>query len=161
MPTHPMRRHDRAVTDLARIDRLLAAARYYTLALVDGDEPYVVTLSYGFDPEARRLYSHVAPAGRKLDIIAADPKACGTVVHAGEYLDGECKHPYESVVLCGRMRLVEDPAEERHGMRVLMGQLESDPDASWDRNQLDGESPWRRLRVLSFDIEMVSAKQGS
>ncbi len=46
---HPMRRTDREITDAAEIDRLLSQARFATIALADGDEPYVVTLSCGFD----------------------------------------------------------------------------------------------------------------
>ncbi len=47
--------------------------------LLTDDQPYVVTLSCGFDAANRRLCFHVANSGRKLDIIARNPKACATV----------------------------------------------------------------------------------
>ena len=73
--SHAMRREDRAITDPAEIDRILSEARYATVALADGAEPYVVTLSCGYDARRRQLCFHVAPAGRKLDIISRNPRA--------------------------------------------------------------------------------------
>ena len=49
---HPLRREDRAITDPAEIDRILSEARFATSRLADGDEPYVVTLSCGYDARA-------------------------------------------------------------------------------------------------------------
>ena len=91
---HELRRDDREITDPAEMDRILSAAKYATIALADGEQPYVVTLSCGYDPERNRLCFHVAPEGYKLDIIAANPLACATVVHDRGYKTGECAHPF-------------------------------------------------------------------
>jgi nitroimidazol reductase NimA-like FMN-containing flavoprotein (pyridoxamine 5'-phosphate oxidase superfamily) len=161
--SHPLRRTDRQITDVAEIDRLLTQARYATIALADGDEPYVVTLSCGFDAPNRRLCFHVATTGRKLDIIARNPKACVTVVSDLGYQFGECAHPFESVVMTGTMRLVEDPDDIRTGMRALIGQLESptDAEAIFERNKLGTDDGLKRFRLLTFEIGDVSAKRGS
>jgi nitroimidazol reductase NimA-like FMN-containing flavoprotein (pyridoxamine 5'-phosphate oxidase superfamily) len=160
---HAMRRADRQITDDARIDRLLAEARYATIALADGDEPYVVTLSCGFDRANRRLCFHVAAAGRKLDIIARNPRACATVISDLGYKPGECAHPFQSVVMNGTMRILEEPGEVRDGMRVLVGQLETaaDAEAVYQRNKLDEDAALQRFRLLVFEIEDATAKQGS
>ncbi len=160
--THPLRRIDREVTDPDEIDRILAEARYATVALADGGEPYVVTLSCGFDSSARRLLFHVAPAGRKLDIIAHNPRACVTLVEDLGYKNGECAHPYRSVVMTGRMRLITDPAETRAAMRVLIGQLEpaEETDATYLRTNLDDDATLARFRMLEFAIEETCAKEG-
>ncbi len=159
---HPMRRTDRRITEAAEIDRLLAEARFATIALADGDMPYVVTLSCGFDAVNRRLCFHVANSGRKLDIIARNPKACATVIADLGYKQGACAHPFESVVMTGTMRLLENPEEVRAGMRVLIGQLESASDAQavFDRNALDSDAALKRFRLLVFEIEHVDAKRG-
>ena len=57
--THELRRADREITDPAEIDRILSAAKYATIALADGAQPYVVTLSCGFDAGRQRLCFHV------------------------------------------------------------------------------------------------------
>ena len=159
---HPLRRTDREITDAAEIDRLLSQARFATIALADGDEPYVVTLSCGYDAAHSRLCFHVATVGRKLDIIARNPKACATVVSDLGYKRGECAHPFESVVMTGTMRLLEDPEEIRAGMRVLIGQLESaaDSETVFARNELDSDAALKRFRLLVFEIDDLVAKRG-
>ncbi|NTW29158.1 MAG: hypothetical protein HGA39_07330 [Coriobacteriia bacterium] len=157
-----LRRQDRAITDPAEVDRILSAGRFVTLAMVDGDEPYAVTLSYGYDCERHRLCCHVAPIGRKLDIVAANSRVCATVVEDLGYLAGECAHPFASVVLTGMARVLEDPDDVRLAMRTLIGQLESAEDAAavWERNHLDADAVYTRFRVLVIDIGTVSAKRG-
>ena len=160
--THELRRHDLEITDRAEIDRLLNSAKFATVALADGEQPYVVTLSCGYDAVLNRLCFHVARQGRKLDIIARNPRACATVVADLGYLAGECAHPYASVVLVGRMRVLEDPADARRAMRTLIGQLESadDESAIWARNLLDTEAGLGRCRMLALEIAELTAKSG-
>ena len=157
-----MRRKDRQITDAEEIGRLLDQARFATIALADGDEPYVVTLSCGHDAVNNRLCFHVANAGRKLDIIARNPKACATIVSDLGYKQGECAHPFESVVMTGTMRLLEDPEEVRAGMRVLIGQLESAHNAAavFERNKLASDVALKQFRLLVFEIEELTAKRG-
>src|SRR5665647_2210039 len=124
MRHHHVRRHDRELTDPEALVSVLKRGRYAAVAMCDHGEPYVVTLSYGFDAGRHALYFHVAPEGRKLDAIAADPRVCATVVIDGGYEQGECKHNYESVVLTGRMAVVTGVEEARHGMRTLTDQFE-------------------------------------
>ena len=159
--THPMRRQDRAITDSGTIDDILSAARFATIGLCDGHEPYVVTLSCGYDADRRRLCFHVATTGRKLDIIAANPRACATVVEDLGYKHGKCAHPFRSVVLTGTMRLVDDAEDVRAGMRNLIGQLESDEDATaiFEKHKLGTAAALDRFRMLVLDIEDVCAKQ--
>lgn len=160
MPYH-VRRKDREITDGAVVDEILAAGKYATIALA-GDEPYLVTLSYGYDAESSRLCFYAATAGHKLDLIAADPRACATVVDDGGYNAGECEHFYRSVVMRGRMRVVTQPDEVRAAMRVLIGHLEAQPDVEkiWERTHLDTEKRLGTFHALVFEIESVTAKQG-
>lgn len=160
--THQLRRNDLEITDAEQIERLLHAARYATIALSDGAQPYLVTLSCGYDAARCRLCFHVAPKGRKLDVIAANPLACVTIVADKGYLKGECAHPYDSVVAFGRMRPLEDAEEVRAAMRVLMGQLESVEAVSalWEHHDLDGDAALARFRMLVFEIEDITAKSG-
>jgi len=63
-------------------------------------------------------------------------------------------------VLTGRMSLVDDPDEARHGMRILLGHLEDEPGAVWERQALDAPETWRRLSVARLDIEEITGKAG-
>lgn len=160
-PYH-LRRADRAISDEETVNRLLAEGKYATIALADAGEPYLVTLSYGYDQAASRLCFHVAPKGRKLDIISRNPRACATVIADGGYVAGECEHVFESVVLFGKLRVLEDPDETRAAMRVLIGQLETPDHAQqvWSRTNVDSDARLKTFRALVFDIESWTAKRG-
>jgi uncharacterized protein len=160
--THELRRNDLEIMDLDEICRLLSSARYASVALVDGDRPYLVTLSCGYDREHDRLCFHVARAGRKLDVIASNPRACATVVHDLGYMTGECAQPYASVVVFGTLRVLEDPEEARQAMRILITQLESEValEGIWERNRLDTDAGIGRCIMLGLDIEERTAKSG-
>jgi hypothetical protein len=160
MPYH-VRRQDRAIADPLEADAIIRSGRYVAIALVDGEEPYVVTMSYGYDDGANRLYFHVAKEGHKLDIIARNPRACGTIVEENGYTTGKCKHPYKSVVVRGTMRVVTDPEEQRHALRVLVGHQEDEPAEYWAARGLDEERHYGRFTALAFEIEHITAKQGS
>lgn len=159
---HELRRNDLEITDPAQIDRILSAARYATVALVDEDSPYLVTLSCGYDKERSRLCFHVATAGRKLDLISANPRACVTVVGDLGYKEGQCAHPYESVVMFGTMRILDDFEDRQAAMRALVAQLETPANeaAIWERNDLWTEKGIGRCRILVFEIEDLTAKTG-
>ncbi len=58
-----VRRHEKEITDRRRIEEILESAKVVHLAMVDGDEPYVVPMYFGYAD--RCLYLHSAPAGRR------------------------------------------------------------------------------------------------
>jgi nitroimidazol reductase NimA-like FMN-containing flavoprotein (pyridoxamine 5'-phosphate oxidase superfamily) len=159
-PYH-LRRADRELTEPESLSEILRGGKYVTIAMVHGGEPYLVTLSYGWDPSANALYFHMAKAGRKIDAISADPRVCATVIADGGYVPGKCEHPYASVVMTGTMRVLTDPAEARAGMRALIGALEGDSDPLWARYNLDGEKQWGRMSIARLDIETITGKAGS
>lgn len=160
MPSYHMRRVDRQITDPVQLDSILLRGRFATIAMCQDGDPYLVTLSYGYDEERNALYFHMATNGRKQSAISADPRVCATVIIDGGYQTGECRHLYESVVITGRIALVDDVDEARHGMRVLLGHLEDEPGAVWERQALDREETWRRLRVARLDIDEITGKAG-
>ena len=52
MEAYHLRRSEKEIADKAVLFDIVKAHRYVTLALCKGDEPYLVTLNYGFDAEA-------------------------------------------------------------------------------------------------------------
>ena len=82
------------------------------------NEPYIVTLSYGYDEQKHALYSHCAINGLKLEFISQNPNVCGTVIEDEGYIEDECEQKYRSVVFWGKMYKVEDLAEKKYGLGV-------------------------------------------
>ena len=160
MPRYHVRRADRELTDSAEQEAILAEGKFVTIAFARGDEPYLVTMSYGFDPERRALYFHAATEGLKYVFMGANPNVCATVILDGGYVRGECEHNYASAVLRGRLARVTDPAELRYGMRVLLDHLEKDSPEYAETPGLERDDAYERMAVLRLDIDEVTAKRG-
>ncbi len=154
---HPRRKKNEIMGDEEKL-ALLARGKFVTLALCRGDEPYIVTLSYGLDREPMRLYFHCANKGDKLDFIAANGKACATLIKDNGYLHGRCDHDYESLVLRGTLRVVDELDEKKHGLLVLLKHLEEDPDPILARNIKDDAS-YGAVTIVRFDIDSIIGKK--
>ena len=66
-----MRRKDREIVDLHKIEQILARARYLHLGMFDDEYPYIVSLHYGYKLDGKKLtfYVHCAKEGHKLDCL--------------------------------------------------------------------------------------------
>ena len=72
MPYH-VRFKDREITDQAELEKIILHNKTATIALCRNDEPYVVTLTYGYDQETKTLYFHCGKKGLKIDFIKRQP----------------------------------------------------------------------------------------
>ena len=122
-----MRRADREVTDRQEILAILNQCTVGHLALVDPyGEPYLVPMNFGWeDKEGKvQIYLHSAKEGRKLDILAKNPRACfeADCNHELETARNACAYSfkYESVMGWGNVRVVQDVEEKIHGLTLLM-----------------------------------------
>ncbi len=121
-----MRRSDREIKAQAELLDILKRGDACHLAMVDGAEPYLVTLNYGFAWEAEHpvLYFHCANEGRKLDILRRSPRVCFGVDVDHELVPGGdgCGWgmKYKSVVGTGEAVIVDTPAERELGLQLLM-----------------------------------------
>ena len=80
----PMRRKECEVTDTAVIQRILGRAALCRVAMVDGNEPYLVPMNCGWDGE--HLLLHAAVQGRKVDILRANGFTDRRQVIVGSFL---------------------------------------------------------------------------
>ncbi len=156
MERYHMQKADMEVTDTKWMENLLRMGKFVTISMCMDNEPYVVTLSYGY--EDGRMYIHTAKEGLKLDIIKENPRVCGTVVEDMGYVHGECSHRYRSVVFWGKMEVVEDIKERMHGMEVLLEHLEDDP-AMLRNRFLKSRDAYDRINVLRLDIGAMKGKE--
>ena len=152
-----MTRRERQVTDINDIIRILDKSKVLHLGMVDGDEPYVVPMNYGYELNDGKLtvYLHGARRGRKLDLINANPKVffeleCDIVPFEG---DVACKYgiTYASVMGRGRAVIVEDPQEKMHGLSVLM-KTQTGKDFTFDEKLVSVVS------VIRIDVSEYTAK---
>lgn len=156
---HLHNRPDREITDPATIDEILTNGKFATIALCRNNEPYIVTLSYGYDRINQTLYFHCAPTGLKIDFIEMNSAVCITIIEDGGYVRGECAHHFRSVVMWGNLVKTENPDEQRHGMKTLLHHLEPDNDVAAQK-LAKSEAFYQRMEILKFEIAQLHAKAG-
>ena len=99
--------------DRTATEALLTANRRGILAM-NGDNgyPYAIPINYFYDCDKKKIYSHGAKAGHKVDALKSSDKVCFTV-YGDEHIDeSEPWAPYvQSAVVFGRCRLLEASPE--------------------------------------------------
>ncbi len=126
MKKHGMTRREREVTDSGQICYILDTAKIVHLGMINGDEPYVVPMNYGYTLEDGTLclYLHGALTGLKIDILRANPRVffeidCDIVPFEGATA---CHYGigYASVMGRGTAEILEDMEEKKKGLSILM-----------------------------------------
>jgi nitroimidazol reductase NimA-like FMN-containing flavoprotein (pyridoxamine 5'-phosphate oxidase superfamily) len=122
-----VRRKDREITDSEELKQVLKSTKYVTIALCMDNEPYLVSLSHGYDEPRNCLYFHCADEGKKLVYLKANSKVWGQAVQDYGVTD-ECDYAYTSVHFKGTVSLIEDLREKQHAMEVMVRQLSENPE---------------------------------
>ncbi|MGN1095426.1 MAG: pyridoxamine 5'-phosphate oxidase family protein [Eubacteriales bacterium] len=118
-----MRRSDREITDTERILDIVSRADTVHLAISDGEYPYVVPLSYGYEFKDGNiiLYIHGASEGKKHILLEKDPRVCAEISIFKGY--AETGHSftceYESVIGYGTAEKITGKDAE-HGTELLL-----------------------------------------
>lgn len=121
-----MTRRERQVTDINEIIKILDNSKVLHLGLVDGDEPYVVPMNYGYTYENEKLtiWLHCARQGRKLDIMKVNPKVFFEMEYGITPFEGEvaCKYgiTYSSLMGRGVATIIEDVETKKIALSSLM-----------------------------------------
>jgi len=154
-----MRRHDREVTDPARIDEIIRMCDCCRLGMVDGDSVYIVPLNFGFKNEngKRMFYFHGASEGKKIELIKANPLVgfeldTNHAVMAGEKA---CDYSflYSSVIGKGIVTLVEDLEEKRVALNLIMEHYSGKDNWALTDEAID------KVAVIRLDVTELSCKE--
>ena len=152
-----VRRKDKEITDYDDLKKILKNTGYVTIALVKDGEPYLVSLSHGYDEERNCIYFHSAPEGKKLDFMRSNPTVWGQAIIDEGYNKGQCSHLYASVMFRGRVEFIQDTESKRRAFRTMVMQLEPDPDSIMDR-MLSSEGIPSTI-VGRIEIEYITGKK--
>jgi uncharacterized protein len=150
-----VRRKDREITDVEELKQVLKATKYVTLALCMDNEPYLVSLSHGYDQAKNCLYFHCAPEGKKLVYAQANSKVWGQAVLDFDVLE-DCDYTYKSVHFQGKIQLIGDLGEKQHALEVLVRQVSLNPEAKLAKLKLV-----TKLTMGRIDIAYMSGKKTS
>jgi uncharacterized protein len=164
MATYPIddvnrvkRRHDRGFYDHDTVHALLDGATLCHVSYVVDGQPYCTPTL--FWREGTHLYWHGSSASRMLRNQAAGQPVCLTVTHFDSLVLARCgfnhSADYRSVMAFGLARLIDDPAEKRRALVMMVDRLFPGRTAQL-RTSSDQEI--KATSVVHMEIERASAK---
>ena len=122
--SYHIRRTEREIKDENKLKSILENGKYGIIGLSRNNEPYVVTISYGYDEIENALFFHCGKEGQKIDFIKSNPQACVTIIEDDGFDADSCEHSYRSIVLRGKINLINDTEEVDRAIRLMIFQLE-------------------------------------
>ncbi len=110
--------------DEAWIKSFLHKVPFGTLATEHDGQPYAKPISFAYAEDENAIYIHGALVGRMRANLETNPRVSFCVAEMGRLLPAdtamEVGVEYASVVVLGRAELVEEAAQARHGLQLLL-----------------------------------------
>lgn len=78
----------------------------------DDGYPYALPINFYFDEEKNKIYFHSGKVGHKLDAILSSDKVSFCVYDKGYHKDGHWSLNIRSVIIFGRIHIVDDWSDE-------------------------------------------------
>ncbi len=152
----PLRRSSQTLPD-EEIRKLLDGGAYGVFALM-GDDGYPYTLPANYAYDGTSIWLHCALAGHKIDAVKRCDKASFCVVGRHDVIPESLSTDYRSVIVFGRVRVVEDEAEKKRALRLL-----GEKYASWLEDLVENEIERKHERtgVIELRVEHVTGKESN
>ncbi len=151
-----MRRSEKEITDESAMEAIIHASLVCRLALSDGNQPYIVPLCFGY--QDRTLYFHSALEGKKIDILKKNNRICFEFDVNSEIIEADkaCKWgmKYQSVIGFGKAVLVENIAEKKKALNIIMNHYS-------DRDFQFTDKAIKKIAVIKIEIEGMTGKHSS
>ena len=154
-----MRRHEREVTDAAKINDIIRRCECVHLGFVDGEDAYIVPVNFAMTEEEgkRVFYIHGAQEGRKAALIREKGRCSFEMDCSHEVLaaDVACDYSYyyQSVMGKGSIEFVADLDKKEAALNLIMGQYSDRSDWSFPVAML------QRTGVIRLEVTELSAKE--
>lgn len=152
-----IRRKEKEITDKKEMLAVLDEAKYIVVAMCRDNEPYLATLSHGYDRERNCIYFHCAKQGKKVDILSEQNIVWGQALVDRGYVQGACDHLYVTTQFRGKVAFVENSDEKRHALEVMIYALEDHPQKVLEAQV--NEKSIQDVQIGRIDIEFMSGKK--
>jgi len=152
-----IRRKEKEIQDKDEMVAIIEAAQFITVAMSLDNEPYLATLSHGYDRENNCIYFHCAQNGKKVDILRKNNVIWGQALADHGYADGSCDHLYATTQFKGQVTFVEDMDEKRYALSIMIHQLETEPETVIEKQVT--EKSVKSVNIGRIDIDYMSGKK--
>jgi nitroimidazol reductase NimA-like FMN-containing flavoprotein (pyridoxamine 5'-phosphate oxidase superfamily) len=160
-PIHEPRRRDRGKDD-EWIRAYLASASFGFLATVEGDQPFVNSNIFVYDPVEHAVYLHTARLGRTRDNLAEPRAVAFSVAEMGRLLPAdealEFSVEYAGVVVFGAGRVVDDSEEAERYLQMLLDKYAPHLRPGRDYRPITSKE-LKRTSVFRIDVTAWSGKK--
>ena len=157
-----VRRRDRAVEDPDWIRDFLRQAPYGVVATDSDGQPFINPLIFAYDDQSNALYFHTGRAGRIFANLQQNPRVCFNACRMGRLICAPAASSfdveYDSVVVFGRARVLQDEAEATAALRLLLDKYFPDIRYGKDYSAITPKE-LTRTAVYRIDIESWSGKR--
>ncbi|PLX81247.1 MAG: pyridoxamine 5'-phosphate oxidase family protein [Desulfuromonas sp.] len=150
-----MRRNEKEIKEFERIEEVIRKAPICRLGLNDNGRTYIVPMNFGY--KDKTLYFHSAKAGKKVDLLKANPEVCfeldidfGLVKKEKEGCSWSAR--YRSVIGYGRAEMIERLEQKREALDILMAHY-SDESFNYPFASIE------KTLLFKVEIESVTGKQ--
>ncbi len=148
-----MRRFKQQISDEAS-KKILCASTNGILSLTNADgSPYGVPLSFAYDGNSS-IYFHSAVTGHKIDCINHNSRCSFCVVAQDKIVPEEFTSYFRSVIVNGRIKVVDDDSEIMKGLLLLCDKYSPGIDSSSEINKCISH-----VKILRLDIETMTGKE--
>lgn len=153
-----MRRKDREVTDFNEIVKIIDKCDILRLGLADGEFPYIVPVNFAYTVEGQQItfYIHGAVAGRKYELLTANPK-CSFEMDIPLEMDcipekKDITMRYKSVMGTAKVEFLEGEDKQRAIEDVILARYEETRTFDYNRSAMP------RLSVAKITVLDITAK---
>jgi nitroimidazol reductase NimA-like FMN-containing flavoprotein (pyridoxamine 5'-phosphate oxidase superfamily) len=151
---------EKAAYDTDTVHTILDSALLASVAFVQDGQPVVVPMLYGREGET--IYLHGARKARVIRLLEGTTTACVNVTHVDALVYARSAFNssmnYRSATVFGSPRLIDDPTEKLHALRVIS---ECTMPGRWDEVRDSHENEIKMTGVIAISIESASAKISS
>lgn len=149
-----MRRSKQALPEEECV-RILQRGTSGVLAVYGDEEyPYTVPLSYVYRDS--KLFFHCAGTGHKLDAIAKHNKVSFCVIDQDQIIPEKYTTYFRSVIVFGKARILEDPAEKRAAIESLAARYSPDHE---EGRKKEIDQSFDRICMVEIQIDHMSGKE--
>lgn len=120
----------------------------------DGGYPYTIPINYIYEEESGKIYFHGAKEGHKIDALLRDPKVSFCVYDHGYRQLGDWAYMVKSVVVFGRLRMLED----REEMIELSRRLGRKYYPTEEELEAEIAHSGKRVQILELAMEHMTGK---
>lgn len=158
MHEYSLRRTVRKIDDVEAM-YVLRICNWGVLSMVGPEgAPYGVPLNYALkeDDASKKIIFHCAREGRKIDYIKHAPQASFVVVEGAVMLPEKFSTAYSSVIVAGRIEIVDEPSAKRDLLQFFVRELAPDYLKRGDRHI---EHRLHECLVLQMEVESLCGKR--